>query len=184
MRSRLAAQSLAGAVLGLLIAGTTGCPPENFPNMADATLSEVNEVVESDFLTPEEKRQALFELGISPAGANALLDGVRLANQFGGSLTSAYQKVTEARFSELTPDEIQYWGDAVREADDNVSDTVSDAQAQATANFFTNESIDSADELSDFLGSPTTDLSSDVSEGLLRALFVDFDPAGVVDQLP
>ncbi len=168
---------------GLLV-GTLGCPPETFPNATGLTLIEVNQILNNNNLTPQEQRAALLAAGISETTANGLLRNERLANQFGGSLTSAYEKVVAAEFSELTPDEIQYYADAVAVADDNFNTTVSDAQSQALADFFSQNAVDSPADVSDFLNSPTAELPADVDEDTLQAVFVDFDPDGVTDQLP
>jgi hypothetical protein len=69
-------------------------------------------------------------------------------------------------------------------ADDNFNTTVSDAQAQALADFFSQNAVDSPADVSDFLNSPTAELPADVDEDTLQAVFVDFDPDGVTDQLP
>lgn len=175
-----------GAILlaAILLTGTLGCPPETFPNATGLTLIEVNQILNNNNLTPQEQRAALLAAGISETTANGLLRNERLANQFGGSLTSAYETVVAEQFSELTPDEIQYYADAVATADDNFNTTVTDAQAQALADFFSQNAVDSPADVSDFLNSPTAELPADVDEDTLQAVFVDFDPDGVTDQLP
>lgn len=170
-------------VLTGLVVLTLGCPGEDFPNRLEATLVEVNEVRTSDS-DPQEQREDLRALGFSETDINALLSAERTGNQFGGNLTSAFADVSEGRFQMLTPDEIQIYGDAAGDVDGGPNFTLSDAEAQAILELFVSGDIDDADALSAFLADPANEIPESIPDDVLEELFVDFDPSGVVDQLP
>jgi hypothetical protein len=111
---------------------------------------------------------------------NGLLVDERLANQFGGDLFSAYQKVANNRMTELTPDEVQHYGDAT----DITS--YSDEEAQAIFEFLneTGDGISSRDELRGFLDDPTSVLPTEIDETVLRNVFVETGLSVVRDKLP
>lgn len=141
-------------------------------------LEAVDRIRTDDNLTPVEAREALAELGFDEIAVNALLRDVRLGNQFGGDLASAFAKVDGQRLSELTPDEIQAYGDAT------ATTTYSDAEAQEIADLFAQTPLNSAAEVESFLDEPASVLSAGIDEQNLRAVFVDFDPQDVLDDIP
>jgi hypothetical protein len=167
---------VAGIGVGLLM----GCGQTQFPNALDPTLEQVNSIRDSDSLDPQEKRDALAAFGIDPVTINGLLVDERLANQFGGDLSSAYQKVANNRMTELTPDEVQHYGDAT----DITS--YSDEEAQAIFEFLneTGDGISSRDELRGFLDDPTSVLPTEIDETVLRNVFVETGLSVVRDKLP
>ena len=150
------------------------------------SLSDINRIRDSETLSAAQKRAALTDLGLTPVVINGLLDDERLANQFGGDLRSAYEAVTEDRLDELTPDEVQIFGDAASEVASSVNYDLSDEEAQAIVDFFQGNDISSQDELIAFLDDPinVASISADIPDGALNDLFVDFDPSLLIDQLP
>ncbi len=171
-------------VVATVVGVLGGCPSENFPNAVDATRNDVAGIVESDVLDAQEKREDLAQLGFSPAAINALLRGERTGNQFGGSLTTAFEDVRSGRYRALTPDEVQIYTDGASDADADVEFTLTDAQAQAVVDLFDRARIDTADELAAFLEDPASDVPNTIPDDLLESVFVDFDPNDLADQLP
>jgi hypothetical protein len=161
--------------VGLMLAA--GCGQTDYPATLNATLQEVDEIRNSSTLEPQEMRDALAAFGIDAVTVNGLLWKVRLANQFGGDLASAYDKVVNDQLAEMTPDEVQFYGDATDEV------TLDDAEAQAIADFFRDDSIDSLTELEDFLDDTANELPTGVDEENLRAVFIDTSTDDVRDQL-
>ncbi|MBN2446126.1 MAG: hypothetical protein JXO22_05350, partial [Phycisphaerae bacterium] len=113
-----------------------------------------------------------------------LLSGDSYGNQYGGDLESAYEKITGDRFTELTPDEVQYYYDAAATADEDLDYDVDDAVADAVVTFFRDHSLDSAAAVSVYIDDPANDVLPDIPDGFLQDVFVDFDPIEVEDQLP
>ncbi|MCK4343296.1 MAG: hypothetical protein KAY37_16400 [Phycisphaerae bacterium] len=171
-------------VLGAALLG--GCPPEQFNHALTATLDDINLVLEDVSLAVNEKRIQLGALGLSPSTINGLLKDDLFGNQFGGDPRSAYSKVADSRFTELTPDEVQiYAGDASNvDTADDLNINLNDTQAQAIVTFFNDFNITSADALQAYLDTPANTVPSTIPEGVLQALFVDFDPALVLPRLP
>lgn len=167
-----------GTVAGLALLGLAGCGQFNFERDLPITLEDLNAIRSDTSLEPEEKRAALEELGIDPVVINGLLRDERLANQFGGSLTTAYEKVVGDRFSDLTPDEIQFYAQTAADI------TYSDAEAQVIRNFFADTAINDAPSLEAFLDDSTSFLDPDIDGENLRAVFVDADPDDVLLELP
>ena len=162
------------AVLCVLV----GCGIPTPSGALGTTLDDVTKISGDANLSASEKRAQLSALGISDIIINGLLRGERLGNQFGGDLRSAFDKVSGDRFPELTPDEIQVYGDAA------AFTTYSDTEAAAIANLFVDHGITSASELNTFLDDPSTVLPTEIDETNLRSTFVDFDPDNVLSQLP
>lgn len=177
--------SMVGMVLAVLIgsmSGLLGCNAEPFG--ANATLADVDRIRDDDSLQPYEKRDELAALGFSPTEINALLSSNRFANQFGGNSTTAYFKIIDDRLSDLTPDEIQWYSDAVGSVDDNVSVNFSDSEAQGIVDLFRSNGINTADDLDALLSDADVELPDGVTEEDLRSVFVDFNPDDVADILP
>lgn len=161
-----------------------GCPPESYDNLAPATLRAINRIVDDNDLTPQEKRTELEALGLSPMTVNVLLQEERLANQFGGDLRTAYVKVTTPDYRALTPDEIQLYGDEASEVDTTLEVELTDKEAQAIAQFFDDEEISSPEDLEAFLEDSDNEVPEVIPDGVLRSLFVDFDPTRLLSRLP
>lgn len=162
-----------------------GCPPEDFPNALDGVLTvDIDEIRNNTNLTPQEKRTELLALGLTPAAVNGVLRTERLGNQYGGTLRTAYDKVIAEQFSAMTPDEIQFYGDAARETAQTEIDTINDTVAQIIADLFDEEQLDSLADVQAFLDDPASDIPPDIPDDLLQELFIDFDPQNVIDQLP
>ncbi len=169
-------------VLGICL-GLGGCPPENFDNVLPITQGDVNRILNREGLSAQEMRAELATFGVSPRTINALLADERLGNQYGGDLRSAYTQVVEPDLTALTPDEVQIYGDeasAVDEADD-LDVTLSDAEAQAVVDFFVSNNLSSPADVEQELqnGEP-----AGVPDGMIRALFVDFDSSVLLPRLP
>ncbi len=178
---RVGRAALAAAFLFLL----TGCPTENFPEQLTPDETQVNQIVNNDALSAQEKRRLLGDLGIPPTTINFFLDDERTGNQFGGDLRTAFTKVNESVFTRLTPDEIQIYADAASAVDGPLNITLSDEQAQNIVIFFGDNFINTAAQLEAFLDDPANAgaLPGQVSENNLRDLFVEFDPSRVLAQL-
>ncbi len=160
-----------------------GCQPEDFDSAVPTTVTDVNRIVNNTSLTAAEKRARLAELGLSPLTINAILRSERTANQFGGDLRSAYDKVKGNQLNRLTPDEVQIYGDAASSADPNISVNLTDEEAQFMADFFADFGIRSRPELGAFLDEGNLP-PGDVDASVYRSVFVDFDPDTLLDQLP
>lgn len=158
--------------------GSAGCGAVHFTSELPLDLPALNDIRTNDSLTPQEKRDALSALGIAPEIINALLIDERLANQFGGTLTTAYNKVVGDQLTALTPDEVQLYGDATAVT------TYEDAEAQAISDFFVQNGLLSTDDLSAYLDSPTADLPSSIDEANLTGVFITTSTTTVRDQLP
>lgn len=169
---------------GSLLVMLAGCLPELYPDIAPATLREVNRIRNDATLTAPEKRAELEALGIDPLTINGLLRGERLANQFGGSLRSAYDKVVLPDLRRLTPDEVQLYGDAASEVSDTISVQFTDTAALAIVQFFVDEDLRSADELEAFLDDSANTVPARVDITQLRNVFVNFRPADILPILP
>lgn len=165
------------ALLGLGLPGLPGCGVAHFPADLPITLEEYNDIQTDDSLTAQEKRDALAGFGLDEVTINALLRTERTGNQFGGTLTSAWELVNAGRLADLTPDEVQLYGDAAEQAFD-------DDEAQAIVDLFNEAQLNTADELADFLDNPVNEVDSVIDVDELRAAFIDTDPADLVDQLP
>jgi hypothetical protein len=189
---------LGNVVFAAILSGTAmmlaaGCGQTDFDAALGATLEQVDRIRNDDSLEPQEKRDQLAELlGVADAsnsdlrGAviiNGLLQEERLANQFGGDpgrdlLSSAFDKVSDDRLDEMSPDEVQAYGDATEVT------TYGDAEAQAIADFFSESAITSRAELEDFLDDATTELPPAIDATNLREVFVTTSLQDVRDKLP
>jgi len=169
----------------MLLALATGCEP-TLVDALSPTMKDIDPIVTDTSLSPQEKRQRLADLGLPPLVINALLRNERTGNQFGGDLRSAYEKVTGGRLDELTPDEVQIYGDEAESVAGGQDFTLSDKQAQAVVDLFRQEGIKTPQNLADFLDDPlnAAGVSADVPQDTVLALFVDFDPSELVDRLP
>jgi hypothetical protein len=175
---------LNGIVLGSVVL-LGGCPPENYDGLADATLAQVSAIVADTSLRPYEQRDALAALGFSPVTINGLLTGVRLGNQFGGNLRTAYDKVTGEQLDTLTPDEVQIWGvTATNVGEDLDYDSLTDAQAQAMSDFLADNALSTPEKLEAYLDDETNYVPAAIPDDSLRDLFVDFDPDLVIPEFP
>ncbi len=166
----LAACGLAGLVAGV------GCGSFTIYGALPITTNDLDQLVRNDALEPQEKRDQLAGLGIDPLTINALLQDERLGNQFGGDLDSALDKLIHETWVELTPDEVQFYGDVTAVT------TYSDAEAQAIVDFFRENEVNSADALTELLDSPNTVVPSDIDETNLREVFVNTDPQDIRDE--
>ncbi|MEW6250401.1 MAG: hypothetical protein AB1716_07125 [Planctomycetota bacterium] len=164
----------------------TGCPPENYPNVVGTTISEVDRVRNDEDLTPQQKRDSLAQQGFAPTTINALLSTERLANQFGGDLRTAYVKVTGGQLLDMTPDEVQIYGDEASGVTDTdqLDVVIEDAEAQAIVTLFQQNRIRTPEDLSDFLANPDSVIPSDIPPDVLRPLFIEFDPDLLLPELP
>jgi hypothetical protein len=172
-------------IIGLLVL-TWGCPPEDYPNIVNPTLRDINLIRNDTDLNAQEKRAELEALGIDPFTINAILRTERTANQFGGDLRTAYDKVVGGRMNELTPDEVQIYGDSASALDtqDTLDVSITDDGAQAIVSFFQQERITTRDELTVYLNNADNTVPSNVPENVLKPLFVDFDPQRLLPKLP
>ncbi len=171
MRTSLTILLLAGLVLA-------GCGQTEFPNAFDVILQDVDDVINNGSLDPQQKRNVLASWGIDEVTINGLLRDERLANQFGGSLESAIGKVSGGQMSTLTPDEVQYYGDA-----SDVT-TYPDDEAQAIVDFFERYGIDTPDDLTAFLGDPANELPEEIDQTNLEEVFINTSIDTVRDKLP
>ncbi len=176
------------AGFALLWAATllTGCPAENFQNKAPPTLQDINLIVKNTALTPQEQRTQLEALGLSDSTINAFLSSQQYGNQFGGTPRTTYDKVVGSAFTQLTPDEVQIYGQGASASDPNqqLSVSLTDNEAQAVVDLFHDFNISSKDALSAWLDTPGNTPPSTIPTGVLRAVFVDFDPKFLVPNLP
>jgi hypothetical protein len=169
--------------LGGLVAGLIGCDRQ-FPNQFPASIQEVDQIVKDTDLTPQEKRERLESLGLTPAVINALLRDDETGNQYGGDLTSAFAKIVQGRLNELTPDEVQIYAEAARETPGGPTVTFSDAQAQLVVDLFVDNGLRTLAQVGAFLSNTSNELPKDLTRDSLTRLFVDFDPNNVRGQLP
>ena len=175
------------ALLPGLLASTllfaVGCPPDRFDSTLPPLQSQVSRIQGDTTLTPQEQRQQLEALGLTPSIINAILRSVRTGNQFGGDLRSAYEKIAGERFTELTPDEVQIYGDEATKLQASLAINLEDAQAQAVVDFFQLQHMNTRAELTTYLASGN-EIPGGIPTDLLPNLFVDFDPAQVIPDLP
>lgn len=180
---RAVANPILMGALFLVLAGGCDAP------VLDAlppTLEQVQSIRDDNDLSSQQKRTALEQLGLTPLVINGVLGSVRTGNQYGGDLRSAYDKVTGDQLNELTPDEVQIYGDAASDAEADLDVVLNDAEAQAIVDVFRDNEIASKDDLLDLLEDPVKAamIPGDVPDGALNDLFVDFDPAALLESLP
>ena len=176
----LAGCLVAGALLAMLV----GCPPENFPNTISGNQDDVNAIVNDTDLSAQQQRDALLALGLTPSTINGLLSSERTGNQFGGTLSTAFDKVANDRFTSLTPDEVQLYSDAAEEANTALSFTLTDLEALAVTDLFAAESLNSSEEVLAFVNDANNEIPTNIPDDFLTDVFVDLDPNAIVDQLP
>lgn len=170
-----ARRHLLAMIAGPLIAG---CGQTHFPAAVDTTSNAVANIRDSTSLDAQQKRERLREFGLSEVVINGLLRDERTGNQYGGTLRTAFDKVVAGAYATLTPDEIQLYGDA------SATRTYSDAEAQAVSDLFVAQSINTADDLADYLDNPANELDAEIDADDLRSIFVDLDPDSLLDQIP
>ncbi len=171
-------------LLGLGAVLLCGCPAENYPDTVPSTLRDINLIVNNTDLTLTQRRAKLAELGLSAEIINVLFSTERTANQFGGDLRTAYDKVVAGRLLDLTPDEVQLYGDGASAADTTLSITLTDAEAQAIVSFFDDLHITTSASLEAYLDTPDAAVPDTIPDGVLKSLFVDFDPQLLLPNLP
>lgn len=172
-------------ILVPLMALASGCPTP-YTNNVDPLLPEISRIQSNTTLSPQQQRQQLSDLGLSPVLINGLLRSVRLANQFGGDLRTAYEKVVGAHLDQLTPDEVQVFADEAGTVDTSVQFTLTDVQAQAMVDLLQQNHLATKDELSAFLADSANAglISAAIPAGALTGLFVTFDPSKLLPLLP
>jgi hypothetical protein len=175
----------AGLVLGLLLL-IPGCPPEDYATLVPATLSEIDRIRNDPNMPPQEMRSRLAELGLDPTTINAVLAGQTLANQDGGSLRTAYDKLTAPDFTALTPDELQILATRETQVDTTLGLSLTDAQAQALANMLRDHDLLSSADVVAFLDQPGNNVPSVITDGeqTVRSMLVDFDFSRLLPLLP
>jgi hypothetical protein len=175
--------SLAATVL-LMLAPLAGCSTVTVGAAVNSTIGDTNTIVQAGNLTAQEKRDLLTELGYTQVEINGLLRTDRIGNQFGGDLTSAYEKAAAGQLSTLTPDEVQIYADGASAADPDVGTSFDDNEARLIVDLFNEYDLNTGEELGEFFD----DSPELVPEGLdaedLRTVFVDFDPDDLRDELP
>jgi hypothetical protein len=177
-------RALAAVALSCVALLAGGCPPETFPDLVPATLAEITRIQAEDTVRPQDQREELEALGLSPSTINALLRDKDLGNQFGGDLRSAYLKVVEPDFQALTPDEIQIYAAAATTLQSSLGISFTDVQAQDIVDFFSSADLSSPEELAAFLEATPEFVPSSVTAANLQSLFVTFDPARTLTMLP
>ncbi|MFN0136214.1 MAG: hypothetical protein ACKVS9_08875 [Phycisphaerae bacterium] len=170
-------RAMQGLMLGAAMIAA-GCGLEESPFSIGVNQTQVNRIRTDATTTGQEKREALRALGIDDLTINAILRDTRTANQFGGDLRTAFNKVVGGTLSEMTPDEVQIYGDATAVT------TFSDSQAQTILDFFVDAAIDTRDDLEQVLDDDQIALPSTINEDNLRGTFVTFDPNDLIDDLP
>jgi hypothetical protein len=161
-----------------------GCPPEDFDAALAFTQDDVDDIVSDGSLTPQEQRDRLLALGADPVTINGLMADSEFGNQFGGTIRSAYLKVSGDQFQQLTPDEVQLYALGASDVSDDLDVSPTDTEAQAIADFFSSAGIDSSAELGAFLDDNSSVVPDTIPDGVLGPLFVDFDAELLLPRLP
>lgn len=156
----------------------TACGAQDLETFLGTTLDQVDDIRNDTALEPQEKRDALAALGIDPVTINGILRSVQFGNQFGGTLTTAFNKIVNGEMTTLTPDEVQIY------ADETGAGTFSDDAAQKLVRFFADNGIWTRESLGEALDDPTIEFVSGLSKDTVRAVFVDFDPDDLIEDLP
>jgi hypothetical protein len=183
-RNRPWRRIIAAAALCCASLLVVGCPPEEYSDLVPATLAEITRIHDDDTLRPQEQREQLEALGLSPTTINAIQQDKTLGNQFGGDLRSAYLKLVKPDFQALTPDEVQIFGAAATSLQSSLGINFTDVQGQDIVDFFATADLSSPDELSAYLDATPAGVPSSVTAANLKALFVTFDPALLLPILP
>ncbi|TWT41250.1 hypothetical protein RAS1_39440 [Phycisphaerae bacterium RAS1] len=181
-------RACAAGLCGLLalVGAPAGCPPEDYATLLPTTVEEIEFIRTNAALSASVKRERLAELGLGPLEINAILRDERLGNQLGGELRTAFDKITGGSLSTLTPDEVQVYGDEAADVDDALNLALTDVEAQAIVDTFRLNNLATVTQLGAFLDDPLNAalIPSDVPDGALQSLFIDFDPQRLVDRLP
>ena len=173
----------------LVLAGLTvliaGCPHDVFPGAAPATLDDANRIINNTDLTINERRQQLAALGFSDDTINVLLRDQRTGNQGGGDLRSAQAKVAGDQLATMTPDEVQVYADEVGNVDQNTSVTINDLAAADLVRWWQDNDIFARSDLDEALKDPAISVTfpSSLNPDDVRAVFVTFDPARLIDRI-
>lgn len=162
----------------LLLSAVTGCGSNAVQSVLPPLLQDVSEIRGDTGMSAQEKREALGELGLDATTINGILVAERTGNQYGGTLTTAYNKVVAQTFTTMTPDEVQLYGDATATA------SFTDIDARDIVALFGTENINTPDELTAFLDNPGIEIPDGIGEEDLRGVFVDTDPDSLIDLLP
>lgn len=166
----------------LLLAG--GCPPENYDSLLPTTLEAIDRIRNDTDVSPDQQRHELAALGLSPEVINALLRDRVFANQYGGDLRTAYEKVIAENLTGLTPDEVQIYAEGAKAVDKTLDFDLDDTGAQAIVNFLRANELSSRAQLQAYLADPANEVPRSVPDDVLEPLFVEFDPAKVLERLP
>ncbi len=170
-----------GAVLVLV-----GCPPEDYGTLVPATLTQINRIHGDPNMPPWEMRSRLADLGLDAATIDAVMSDKPLGNQSGGTLRTAYEKLTEPQYTALTPDELQIFAVQASSVDTALNVQFSDDQAQALANWFRDNDLNSGAEVDAYLNVPGHTAPAGIENGAetVRSLFVSFDYSLLLPELP
>lgn len=184
-KPKMATRTLSLTLPLALLACLCGCPGEYFPNSSDAVQGQVTQILSDGDLTAAQQREALEELGLGNEAINLLLDNERLANQDGGDLGSAYDKVVGGALASMTPDELQHYADAGDTAA-GLGLNLGDTNAALIARILSENGLNTADQVSNYLADPTGPTSVSPVADIVQALLVDLDPldSALVNQLP
>lgn len=174
MNMRLRLFPASTAVCALLM----GCGAQNLDTFLPTTLDHVDDIRNSTALEPQEMRDQLAALGFDDVTINGLLRAITFGNQFGGTITTAYNKVVNGEIFSLTPDEIQIY------ANESGAGSFTDDSASKLAAWFADNSITTGESLGTALDDPAIEFVSGLGADTVRAVFVDFDPADLLPSLP
>lgn len=177
MTSRAFNGTMGGALSLAALIAFGGCGQTHFDAALNTSVEDVQAILDDDMLSSQETREALADLGIDEVTINALLRADRVANQFGGDLRSAFLKVSGGRLNELTPDEVQVYGDATAVT------SYSDTEAQAIVDLFADAGVTTSDGLEALLDTPSFALPIGIDDENLREVFVNFNPNDVISQI-
>jgi hypothetical protein len=163
-----------------------GCPPEDYGTLVPATLTQINRIHNDPNMPPWEMRSRLADLGLDAATINVVLSDKVLGNQFGGTLRTAYDKLTEPQYTALTPDEIQIFAIQASSVGTALNVQFNDDQAQAVAKWFRDNDLNSGAEVDAYLNVPGHTAPPGIDNGAdtVRSLFVSFDYSLLLPKLP
>jgi len=154
-----------------------GCGQTWYPDALGLSQEDLSEISSSDSLGPQQMRDALAAYGIDDVTINGLLSSVRLANQNGGDLASAYEKVVSGQLSTMTPDEVQLYGDAT------ALTTYTDIEAQVIVDYFEDNAIKTIEDLEELLRTNADELPAIIDETNLRNVFNEASTTDVLNKL-
>jgi hypothetical protein len=175
---------MAPFVLAVTMLASCGLDPLALPDGGKVFAEDLTPIISSG-LSAQEKRDRLGELGLDPLTINGLLQSERTGNQFGGTLRTAYEKMSAPRFSDMTPDELQIYTDAARAAGAaGFSINLTDEQAQALRDLLVAERLNSSADVEAFVGDPGKEIPPVLPADALTQIFINLDPDTVLQQLP